>query len=416
MEELPTSLLTQQEQAKPRTGEELEIFGKYAAKLYLAGQCGTLSESVVEAVKTAGLGPEQVRRVVEFANTSAYLEKFASAGPEHKVVTFKGGPASFPDVIRDLNDGSGGSVFDKAAAASFADYALPPPDAALLASNNLLRLGLLDTKLAQAFEVNEIPIPYAEPLREAADMKDKLAGIYDEARYELSGLETRYMDVCDLLFQQVKQASLEGVPLGHVIQVWGTVTEDPQFYKVAFEMLAPRLVENTVFETAVAIAESLEKTAGVGMINPDHPMVGIFTDFCETLAKMAAYREAQNEVAEQLDVLSTFLTKASGVGSAVREALTEHVPKAWRAATGLAARASKPVSEFATDLGGETAGRLAGGAVKYAPHLAAGLAAEELYQRAKNQPGVQAVKNFTMARVPYTHQNMMRQYNLQMGQ
>lgn len=413
MEELPTSLLTQQEQAKSRTGEELETFGKHASKLYLAGQCETLSEAVVESVKTAGLSPEQVRRVVEFTNTSAYLEKFSSAGPEHKVVVFDGGPASFPDVIRDLNDGSGGTVFDKAA--SMGDYALPPPDVSQLASDNLLRLGHFDEKLAAAFAVDEIPIPFEEPLREAADMKDKIAGLYNEATHELSGLETRYMDVCDLLFGQVKQASLDGVPLGHTIQIWQSVETNPEFCKVAFEMLAPRLVENEVFKTSVDIASSLEKTAGVGRVNPDHPMVGIFEDFCDTLMKMAATRAVQIDAADQLDVLSTFLKKASAAGEAAKETVGA-VPKVWKAVTEATAKASKPVDKYVTKALGPSAGWAASRGLKYAPHIGAALVGEEVYQKAKANPAANAAGNFVASRVPYTHASLIRQYNLQMGQ
>lgn len=415
MEDLPTSLLTQQENARSRTGEELETFGKHAASLYLRQRCGTLSEAVVETIKTAGLAPEQVRRVVEFANTDAYLKKFASEGPGHKVVNFKGGPASFPDVLRDLNDGGGGTVFDKAASVS--DYRLPPPDVAALASRNLERMGFMESKLAEAFHVEEVPLPFEEPLREAADMKDKVAGLYDQANYELSGLETRYMDVCDLLFNQVKQASLEGVPLGHVLTIWHTINPDPEFCKAAFAMLTPRLVENEVFHSPVAVASSLEKTAGVGMVNQAHPIVGIYEDFCGTLTKMAATRAVRDEAAEQLDVLSNFLKKANAAsaGQTVKE-IASHIPKAWGAVTGATARASKPVAEFVEGAIGPRAAWAAERAVKYAPHIATGLAGEEVYQRAKAQPAVQAAKNFALARVPYTHQNMVRQYNLQMGQ
>lgn len=411
MEDLPTSLLTQQEKAKPRTGEELETFGKYAAGLYLNRKCGTLSEAVVETVKSAGLAPEQVRRVVEFTNTSAFLQKFASEGPGHKVVNFQGGPAAFPDVIRDLNDGSGGSVFDPAPN----DYSLPPPDVTKMAASNMARVGLVDTKLAAAFAVDEVPIPFADPLREAQDTRDKLAGLYDEATSELGGLETRYMDLCDLLFNQVKQASLGGVPLGHTIQVLSTANEDPELFKIAFAMLTPRLVDNEVFRSELSVAESMQKTAGVGLVNPDHPMVGIFEDYCDTLIKMAATRQVQEEVASSLDTLSAYMSKAAAKGQFVKEVLTEHVPKAWGVARDLAAKASVPVGDFVGDLAGETAGRFAGGAVKYAPHMAVGLAAEEGYQRAKAHPMVQASKNFVLGRVPYTHQHMIRQYNMQMG-
>jgi hypothetical protein len=407
MEELPTSLLTQQEQAKPRTGEELEAFGKHAANLYLAGTCGTLSEAVVEAVKTASLSPEQVKRVVEFTNTNAYLSKFASEGPTHKVINFDGGPASFPDVIRDLNDG-GEPVFNKAA--SLDDYFLPPP--ALVESEGD------SEKLAAAFQAEDVVIPFEEPLREAADMKDKVAGIYDQAQHEIDQLETRYLDLCDMLFKQVKQASLEGVPLGHTLQVLGTAAPSAEYIKVAFEFLSPKLVENQVFRSQVEVVDSIQKTAGVGLVNPDHPMVGVFSDFCDTLHKLAATRAVQVEAAEQLDILSTFMKKASKASEAGEAAgkVLGYIPKAFRAVSDATARASVPVEEFVSKAIGPNAGTAAGLAVKYAPHAATALAGEEAYQRAKNQPALRAASNFALSRVPYTHQNLVRQYNLQMGQ
>lgn len=400
----------QQEQARPRTGEELETFGKYAASLYLKGRCGTLSGAVVETIKSAELAPEQVRRVVEFTNTSAYLTKFASEGPGHKVVEFKGGPASFPDVIRDLNDGGGGSLTDPATS----DYDLPPPDVEKMAAQNLQRLGRMDAKLAEAFRVQEIPIPYADPLRDATDMKDKLAGLYDEATSELGSLETRYMDLCDLLFGQVKQAALDDVPLGHVVVALSTVTDEPEFMKAAFQMLSDRLVVNEVFADYDAIGTSLQKTAGAGMVNPAHPMVGIFADYCDTLMKMAACRQVREEIVGSLDHLGTFIQKAASAASSIR-GIAEKIPKAWEAVTGATARASAPVEEFLSEAVGPGTGWAASRAVKYAPHIATGLAAEEGYQRVKNHPAGQAAKNFVAGRIPYTHQNMIRQYNLQMG-
>lgn len=411
MEDLPTSLLTQQEQSRPRSGEELETFGKYAAKLYLGGVQKTLSGAVVETVKSASLSPEQVRRVVEFTNTAAYLEKFASEGSGHKVINFDGGPASFPDVIRDLNDGSGGSLTDPVRTS---DYSLPPPDVDKLASKNLLRLGLTDAKLAEAFNVTEVPYAYENPLRDSMDMRDKIASVYDEATSELTGLETRYHDLCDLLFHQVKQASLNGVPLGHVVAVLSTVTDEPAFIKSAFDVLTPRLIQNEVFSSPLKVAESLEKYAGAGLVNPNHPMVGIFEDYCDTLAKLAGTRQAREELVSQLDILNTFINKAAGVASSVRTVAAQ-VPKAWRTATSLADRASKPVTDFVTELGLPNAAPFVGGAVKYAPHIGAGLLAEDVYQRLQANPLAQGAKNFVMSRIPYTQQHLMRQYQLSQG-
>jgi hypothetical protein len=247
-------------------------------------------------------------------------------------------------------------------------------------------------------------------------MKDKLASLYDEAMSELGSLETRYMDLCDLMFGQVKQASLEGVPLGQLVPLFASVTEDPAFLKAAFAELGPRLVDNRVFETHDAMSESLMKTAGAGMPNPQHPLVGIYADFCETLAKLAATRQVSEDVVANLDTLQTFIKKASAAtaGESVGKVLGA-IPKAWRAVTGAAAHASQPVEQFVEKAVGPNAAWAASRAVKYAPHAATALAGEEVYQRAKANPAIQGAENFVLSRLPYTRQNMARQYNLQMG-
>ena len=136
MNDLPASTLFQQAHARSMSGEELEMLGKQAADLYSTAK-RPLTEAVIEVVKHAGLAPEQVKRVVEFANTEAYLQEFKKEGSTHKVVEFEGGPANFSDVLKDLNDGGGGTVFDRGAS----DYGQPPPEPIKLSSNRG-RLGL----------------------------------------------------------------------------------------------------------------------------------------------------------------------------------------------------------------------------------------------------------------------------------
>lgn len=135
MHDMPSVTLLQQENATPRTGQELEVLGKCAAKKYVDGTCSSLNDAVVETVKQAGLSPEQVRRVIEFANTDAYLVEFNKEGAQSRYVEFHGGPASPAEVLRDLNDGGGGTVFDR----GLSDYSLEPtmPKTAALMERNL---------------------------------------------------------------------------------------------------------------------------------------------------------------------------------------------------------------------------------------------------------------------------------------
>lgn len=135
MHDMPSVTLLQQSHAIPKTGEELEVLGKHAAKQYAGGACETLNEAVVETVKHAGLSPEQVRRVIEFANVNAYLTEFGKEGSAHKYIEFHGGPADPAEVLRDLNDGGGGTIFDR----GLADYSIQPeaPKTASILEKNL---------------------------------------------------------------------------------------------------------------------------------------------------------------------------------------------------------------------------------------------------------------------------------------
>lgn len=412
MNDLPSTVLLQQSHARPKTGEELEVLGKQAAAKYAEGT--NLTDAVVEVVKRAGLSPEQVRRVTEFANTAAYLTEFKKEGSDHKYIEFQGGPADVSQILKDLNDGGGGTVFDR----GDGDYSRPPPDGQKTAA---AKGPGMDPKLASAFEVQEEPLPYENPLQDSMELRDKLAKAYDDVTSELTGLETVHLDIGDRLFNEVKQASLSGVPLGHVVQAWGEVIEDPAFIKSAFALITPRLVENGVFPSREAMSNSLEKTAGVGMLNMDHPLVTEFSDYCEVIVKMAGMRQAQAELGDALDTMNTFTKQAAmklGQGGLIGGAIGA-IPKvlaAARKASEPAGKAGRVVGKVLYgDKGGEIGEKLLGGAVRYSPHILGALAAEEAYQQSKYNPVVQTVKNWALSRVPYTGPWRVRQAQLAAG-
>jgi hypothetical protein len=395
MNDLPSSLALQQDSAKPKTGEELEVLGKEAASQFLRGNYGSLTEAVVGTVKTAGLSPEQVRRVVEFTNVDAFNQEFKKEGSGHKVVEFKGGPADFPEILRDLNDGGGGTVLDKHAH----DYAAAPPDVSGLTSRNEDRLGLENEKLASAFGVEETPLPFADPLREALDVQDKLARAESELATELTHLEGQYADIVDSLGYEVKQACLGGTDLGQVVAAWSSVTSKPEFVKAAFAHLTPRLLEGGVFPSKGAIGESLMKTASVGVANPEHPLVVRFQDFCEVLTKTAETRAARNEVGEYLDRMGTFLKAAGAVD--IARAGKDIAGKAWAASKGVTQEAAPHVGGSIRGTG-KMVGDLAEAVTPWTPEIAAIAAANE----ARKSPTGQRVLSY----VPGTKQNKIRRY------
>ena len=323
--ELPSQLLLQQHAARPVSGEELETMGKHAAVCFHEGRYGSLNQAVVDTVKCAGLSPEQVRRVVEFTNTHAFLKEFNKTAEPHKYVFFKEGLASPSEVIKDLNDGSGGTVFDP----GVSDYAEPPAaikmSSARAVDRNLdalektagvsfNRRNITDEILEEGFKLSEAQgIPFAHPLADTEDAQQKLASARDAATSELSELEVLFGDIQGSLYQQVKQAAAAGVPLGHIVQAWVQVLEPEQEHvKLAFAYLGPRLVSDGIFSGYEALGDSLEKTANAKFLtNSEHPIVKTFAGFCETFNKMAHLRVARNELFEMEEKVEQFLRLAA---------------------------------------------------------------------------------------------------------
>ena len=503
MHDLPSVMLLQQSHAVPRSGEELEVLGKYAAKKYIEGACGNLSDAVVETVKHAGLSPEQVKRVVEFANTDAYLTEHRKEG-EAKYVTFEGGPADPAEVLRDLNDGGGGTVFDR----GLADYSLPPlsktasstrqerntaalekvaaagygptmsdiagdmsrtansrhqmrsyggnydpfgesekkrqvamlsaltgrsPVVAKHAEAELLDFDPAETALKEAFASEDTPLEYAEPLAPAFEAHDKLAGASEHLTSDLTFLEGDFRDALEDVYQNVKTACLEGVSLGQVLSAWRDVVPDASYVKTAFAHIGPRLVDEEALSSLDELGASLQKTAHTGVVNPAHPLVGAMAHYCLTLNKLASTREARDELVMHRDALRDYI-KEAGVARSVGDAAGKFVKsvsdsggvipkvrKASRAAGEAAGKATKGTGEFLYGTGSQgaaTAGKVVEKGITHAPTAVAGIgalvAADELHDRAKYSPVFQGAKNFAMSRVPYTHQNMVREHQLAM--
>jgi hypothetical protein len=326
MHDLPSQTLLQQAHARPKGGEELEVLGKQAASLYLSGECSNLTEAVVETVKHAGLSPEQVKRVVEFTNTSAYLKEFEKKGSSHRYIDFHGGPANPAEILKDLNDGGGGTVFDR----GDGDYKSPPSHfskTASLAQRNMQRLtGQLEktasvekvadfdpaeTAFEQMMRVDEKPIPYANPWAEIEDMREKLASARDHLTSDLSRLETDFMVLNEELYGHVKQAAMEGIPLGYIVQAWGEVTPGPGFVKAAFASIGPRLARDGVFANLGDVGDSLVKTAEGAMADHRHPLLQCFAAFCTTLEKTASVRATRDEVAQYHAKTDYFIKKGA---------------------------------------------------------------------------------------------------------
>jgi len=298
MSDLPLSSVVQQHHAHAVSGEQLEMLGKRAAALWADGEYPNLTSSVTCVVKEASppLSPEQVRRVVEFANVEAYLTEFRKEGA-HKIVDFgPDGPANPADVLRDLNDGGGTTVMDS----GLGDYhRLPEKHASAEA----------DALLESAFSIKAASVEYPEenPYGEVIELRDKVASAYENTSAQINGLEVIYADLSEKLYDLVKQAALQGTSLGEIVQAWSAVNDNPVFVKAAFDQFVPRLFNDGVFSTLDEMGGSISKTAGARLVNVNHPLVDHYNDFCQTLEKLAGLREYQEDLRSTYEQATQFL-------------------------------------------------------------------------------------------------------------
>jgi hypothetical protein len=320
MSDLPTFGLTQQMNARPVTGEHLEVLGKQASARFMSGESKDLSTAVIETVKHAHLSPEQVQRVVEFANTDAYLKEFKKEGQEHKYIDFGHGKlANASEILKELNAGGGGSVFD----AGMGDYHAPPSKAKTASAqgeDGVKTAGAkssqaandFDEKLAELFLVgsSEPEYPYAEPLAPVVELHEKLAACERHISDQISGCEIMYADLADSFYNRVKQAALGGAELGEIVQALGGVAPSTEHMKVAFQLITPRLLREGVFSSTDAVESSLQKVAGDKMVNHEHPMLVDFEEFCEVLSKLAHLRKGQTEAAEAVGGVMRIIKEA----------------------------------------------------------------------------------------------------------
>lgn len=126
---------------------------------------------------------------------------------------------------------------------------------------------------------------------------------------------------------------------------------------------------------------SIQKTSSAKMVNGDHPLAKDFTEWCETRTKLAALRTNQIDLNRSFGEMTEFLEKAAkGVIPAITgaaEAAGEKVaPGArWLAERITGSQAAAGLAESAAKKG-----------LKYAPHAAALVGANEVRRNLKYNP------------------------------
>jgi hypothetical protein len=256
----------------------------------------------------------------------------------------------------------------------------------------------------------EEKLAYADPCKPLKDLQDKLAGAAQQLDSELNSLEVDYAEAGDRLYQQVKQAALEGTALGDVVAAWSEVSPSAEHVKVAFQLMTPRLRREGVFPSYDALGASLTKVGSAErMTNIEHPIVTAFGDFCTVLNKLASLREMQLELEEGRAKTAALLKQALGGA----------LGKAW-GALGSAGQTAGPAvgraAEYLVGANPAAVAPIASKAIQYGGAGAAVLGANALSQQVTDRPVVNKLQGAALSAVPGTQEYNMRRYRLQMGQ
>lgn len=467
MSDAPIQTILQQRDARPVSGEHLEVLGKKAASDYCEGKVASLHEAIIENVRGERLSPEQVKRVVEFTNGDAYLQEFRKLA-SHRVVHFDCGPADPAQVLQDLNDGGGGSVYDRGTL----DYSRSPKDVHKeAAAGKSYREQVADfytgrggtptgpsertrvhefygnkekTAAAEGVEPAEglpklpkapaLPklaavespyeaelwalfnngepahIAFAEPMQPLLEVRSKLAGARDQVASEIDALEIDYAQAGVELYGHVKQAALEGTSLADVVKAWSSVNEEPLYVKIAFRVLTPFFKRDGIFEGYDDIGASLTKQASAGEVNTDHPLVTSYGEFIDALNKLANMRALHQEFSEGADQAELLMKQAASGGllGAAKQGISA-------ASHGIDA-ASPAIAHFlvgaegAKSLTPTLAKGLKGGAL-----VGGALAGNAALQSVTDRPLVRAGLGAAKSVVPGTAEYNERRYRNQMG-
>lgn len=400
------------------TAHRLEAYGQDAARAYREGQ-PSMTAAVVSTIKHAGLSPLQVRRVVEIANVSAFLNQYKTA--DDKYVDFPQGPADPIEVFRALGlaETSGASM--RTPQAPLHDYSSPPSvkissrgEAALW---HELGEGRTATKVASA-----------NPLQEVEVLHSRLVDLKKEADFKMHGLLADMAQAATMFYSNVKQAARQGHSLGEVLQLLAASTANTEHVKSAFAWVAPQLLKDEVFQSEDDLVRSFQKTASLEGYRPNtnHPMVAAYTNIYLLGEKIAQMQQAQHLLEDGIQQLRAFaLSAANGktasAATAAKEVAKEVVEKkpweAWKrvrdftakhapsVGAGIRSGAAHAISEDAAK--SFPVRGLAWGAekaVQYAPHLAVAGLGYNAYQGAKSlraTPTAQAALSY----VPLTQEN-----------
>lgn len=251
----------------------LDSLGKTAARLAETGDL-SLADAVVQTVGSEHLNPEQVRRVVECANTEAFNRKFASTSGSMRAVHIDGGPADPVEVLQSLNN----VARPKEVVVDSFEYSMPPDFGKVSSAGGA---GFLSAERTAGGVFTDV-----------SNLHHQLMAAHDELTQSTESSKAAMNELLVCLGDQVKRASSQGASPVEMLEAWMSIS--PELAKTAFDRTRPFMRDSNV------------KVAGRSL-NPAHPVVRQFDSFVKAASSYAAHYDALMSTERELIKVSAWL-------------------------------------------------------------------------------------------------------------
>lgn len=261
------------------TNEQIEYFGKEAAKTYL--EEGTdLNDTITKIAEEHALNRYEIERVVEAANTNTYLSMFSNL--DDKYIEFP--VADVEKVAEALHPTTDDN--------NYYDYDTPPEK--------------------EIEEVQIFPVESAEKTSSVRDEKDFSADTLhfrQRAKYaeqqlieKISLAENAFSEETENLYQMVKQAVLSGIRFGHI--------------KIAMEQYSPGLFVEKFAELAKERLKKEDRRLDLSDCEEKLGTVNRNNEILKQLEKLAAIYIDAEQYNEKLAAFGLDVARRLGAATA----------------------------------------------------------------------------------------------------
>ncbi len=300
MDEFSNYLLSGKNHAK-LSPESLELMGKQAANMFL-DEGIALNDGIAKlAGEYNDVSAEQIKRVVEFANTAVYLAKHdqsKTAGADHSYPQFELADAG--RIIQDLSDGARPTVVTK----TDVDYSRQ-------AKKEKVSSPQTEEALADLFKVasSEKDFSRESIVHQVMSAKESLIGLKDNIQDRYNTNESFFKQATAEFYDQVKRHILDGGSFGEAYAALKSSIGDQ-----VHSYMEP-IVKGLIQEKVASVDElkkqfaSAEKIAH-RVVNPDHPLLHSFSAMAMAGEELQKLSYALTQVESELEAVQGFIKQA----------------------------------------------------------------------------------------------------------